>query len=48
MNNKITVITFRLPLSEKKKLEKYCLTSGRSQTDVLREFIRSLNEDNNI
>lgn len=38
----IKTITIRLPEMEKEKLDKYCEKVGRSQTDVLREFIRSL------
>ena len=38
----IKVLTFRLPKVEKDKLDQYCEQTGRSQTDVLREFIRSL------
>jgi len=38
----IKVLTFRLPKIEKEKLDKYCANTGRNQTDVLREFIRSL------
>ena len=37
-------IQFRLPKIEKERLEVYCQATGRSITDVLREFIRSLPE----
>lgn len=42
--NGIQTIQFRLPKKEKERLELYCLEQGRSITDVLREFIRSLPE----
>ncbi|WGV29227.1 ribbon-helix-helix protein, CopG family [Halotia branconii] len=35
-------ITINLTSSEAKKLEKYCSTTGRPATDVIRELIRSL------
>jgi hypothetical protein len=38
----IATITFRLPKAEKGIIETYCSATGRNQTDVLREFIRSL------
>lgn len=37
-------IFFRLPQSEKDKLEAYCEATGREKTDVLREAIRALPE----
>jgi predicted DNA-binding protein len=37
-------IQVRLPKSEKDRLDFYCQKTGRSITDVLREFIRSLPE----
>ena len=39
----ITVpISLRTPPSEKERLMQYCKENGRTQTDVLREYIRSL------
>ena len=35
-------ITFRLPEQELEILQAYCNQEGRNQTDVLREYIRSL------
>ncbi|WP_315863832.1 ribbon-helix-helix protein, CopG family [Geitlerinema sp. PCC 7407] len=35
-------VNIRLPKHEKERLDRYCKTVGRSQTDVIREFIRSL------
>jgi predicted DNA-binding protein len=37
-------IQIRLPKEEKLILDVYCEKTGRTQTDVLREFIRSLQE----
>ncbi len=37
-----TKITFRLEEAEKDILIAYCQATGRNQTDVLREFVRSL------
>jgi len=37
-------VNIRLPKHEKEKLDRYCKSVGRSQTDVIREFIRSLPE----
>ncbi|MBW4596992.1 MAG: ribbon-helix-helix protein, CopG family [Brasilonema angustatum HA4187-MV1] len=37
-------IQIRLPKTEKDRLDSYCQKTGRSITDVLREFIRSLPE----
>ncbi|MBD2302856.1 CopG family transcriptional regulator [Nostoc sp. FACHB-190] len=44
MNKKWAVkrITINLATSEMEKLEKYCQTTGRPATDVIRELIRSL------
>ncbi len=44
MNKKWAVkrITINLTDSEAKNLEKYCQTTGRPATDVIRELIRSL------
>lgn len=35
-------INFRLPVREAEVLDRYCQATGRSRSDVLREFIRSL------
>lgn len=35
-------ITFRLPDQELEILQTYCEQEGRNQTDVLREYIRTL------
>ncbi|MEA5603469.1 ribbon-helix-helix protein, CopG family [Nostoc sp. UHCC 0252] len=35
-------LTINLTSSEAEKLEKYCSTTGRPATDVIRELIRSL------
>ncbi|WP_156818155.1 ribbon-helix-helix protein, CopG family [Mastigocladopsis repens] len=43
MSSKET-IQIRLPKTEKARLDYYCQKTGRSITDVLREFIRSLPE----
>ena len=37
-----TKITFRLEEAKKDILVAYCEATGRNQTDVLREFIRTL------
>ena len=42
--NAIQTIQFRLPKIEKERLELYCEKTGRSITDIMREFIRSLPE----
>jgi predicted DNA-binding protein len=42
--SEVQTIQFRLPKKEKDRLELYCSEQGRSITDVLREFIRSLPE----
>jgi hypothetical protein len=44
MNKKWAVkrMTLNLTSSESKKLEKYCVNTGRPATDVIRELIRSL------
>ncbi|HEY9693932.1 MAG TPA: ribbon-helix-helix protein, CopG family [Oculatellaceae cyanobacterium] len=38
----ITRIDIRLPEQELEILKAYCSQEGRTQTDVLREYIRSL------
>ncbi|PZO17360.1 MAG: CopG family transcriptional regulator [Leptolyngbya foveolarum] len=40
----MSTITIRLPQAEKAILDDVCKTTGRTQTDVLREFIRSLEQ----
>ena len=35
-------LTFRLEQAEKDILTAYCKATGRNQSDVLREFVRSL------
>ncbi|MHC5916884.1 MAG: ribbon-helix-helix domain-containing protein [Nostoc sp.] len=44
MNKKWAVkrITINLASTESEKLEKYCASTGRPATDVIRELIRSL------
>ncbi|WP_224095675.1 ribbon-helix-helix protein, CopG family [Nostoc sp. MS1] len=44
MNKKWAVkrLTINLTASEAEKLEKYCSSTGRPATDVIRELIRSL------
>jgi len=44
MNKKWAVkrLTINLTSSEAERLEKYCSTTGRPATDVIRELIRSL------
>jgi predicted DNA-binding protein len=37
-------ITFRVTDVEKEVLKKYCEKTGRQQSDVLREFVRSLSK----
>ena len=37
-------INIRLPKAEKKILDDYCKRVKRNKTDVIREFIRSLQE----
>jgi predicted DNA-binding protein len=39
-----TRITFRLPRLEHDRLEAYSKRTGRTKTDILREFIRTLPE----
>ncbi len=39
---KMTQINFKLPDCELETLERYATTRGRKKSDVLREFIRSL------
>lgn len=41
-------ITFRLPEQELEILQTYCEQEGRNQTDVLREYIRSLKRELNV
>ncbi len=41
-NTPMKAITFRLPEQELETLQAYCEQEGRNQTDVLREYIRSL------
>lgn len=38
------IVQIRLPKAEKERLDAYCQKTGRSITDVLQEFIRSLPE----
>jgi len=38
------VITVDLPDQEQELLESYCTQTRRTQTDVIREFIRSLGD----
>ncbi|WP_414581250.1 ribbon-helix-helix protein, CopG family [Scytonema sp. PCC 10023] len=38
------VLNVRIPQNERKILEEYCNRTNRSKTDVIREFIRSLQE----
>ncbi|MBW4564425.1 MAG: CopG family transcriptional regulator [Mojavia pulchra JT2-VF2] len=47
MNKKWAVkrLTINLTSGEVEKLEKYCSTSGRPATDVIRELIRSLSTE---
>ncbi|MCC5660320.1 CopG family transcriptional regulator [Nostoc sp. XA010] len=44
MNKKWAIkrITINLASTESEKLEKYCASTGRPATDVIRELIRSL------
>ncbi|QLE45910.1 CopG family transcriptional regulator (plasmid) [Nostoc sp. C052] len=44
MNKKWAIkrITINLASAESEKLEKYCASTGRPATDVIRELIRSL------
>lgn len=37
-----TQISFRLEVKEKELLNQYCLLTARTQSDVIRELIRSL------
>lgn len=41
---KLKPLTIRLPEEELKLLKNYCSQKSRTQTDVLREFIRNLNK----
>jgi predicted DNA-binding protein len=45
MDKKQSTITIRLPVQEKKLLEKHSQEAGRTITDVLREFIRGLGKN---
>lgn len=38
-------ITFQLPEAERHLLERYCEQTQRSKTDVLRELVRTLNQE---
>jgi predicted DNA-binding protein len=38
-------IQIRLPKEEKDIIDEYCQKTGRTQTDVIREFIRSLRRE---
>lgn len=40
--NEVKPLTIRLPENELTVLKAYCEQEGRNQTDVIREFIRSL------
>ena len=42
MSKETKPLTIRLPDSELQVLKAYCEQEGRSQTDVLREYIRNL------
>jgi predicted DNA-binding protein len=42
MSNNVKVLTIRLPEIEMLRLEAYCANSGRTKTDVIREYIRTL------
>ena len=43
-SDEIKRVTFKLPLSEYKRLEALCKKTYRGKTEILREFIRSLPE----
>lgn len=43
-SDEIKRVTFKLPLSEYKRLEAFCKKTYRGKTEILREFIRSLPE----
>jgi len=43
MNTKTETIFIRLAIAEKQELERYCVESGRTKSEVLRSFIRTLN-----
>jgi predicted DNA-binding protein len=45
MNEKLKPLTIRLPVKELEILKRYCEDRARTQTDVLREFIRSLEKE---
>jgi molybdopterin-binding protein len=38
-------ITFQLPETERQMLERYCEQTQRSKTDVLRQLVRTLNQE---
>lgn len=38
------LVNFRVTKDEKEILQEYCTLTGRTQTDVFREFIRSLRQ----
>lgn len=38
------IVNFRVTKKEKEVLQEYCEITGRTQTDVFREFIRSLQQ----
>ncbi len=45
MDEKLKPLTIRLPVKELEVLKRYCEGKSRTQTDVLREFIRSLEKE---
>lgn len=45
MDEKLKPLTIRLPIKELEILKRYCEGRSRTQTDVLREFIRSLEKE---
>ena len=40
----VTSLNIRLPASEVEMLRRYCLTTQRSKTEVVRSFVRSLEQ----
>jgi len=42
----MATLTIRLTEKEAEMLLRYCLENGRTRTDVLREFIRTLDKTN--
>ncbi|WP_226594785.1 ribbon-helix-helix protein, CopG family [Microseira wollei] len=44
MNKRENVVNFRITSEEKRILQEYCNETGRNQTEVFREFIRSLDQ----